>query len=325
MNWNQVRIFTSHAGIEPVTALLLQLGVSGSVVEDAQDFAQFERDRQPHWDYVDESLVRLRACETSVTVYLAETAQGMEQLEGIKRGLARMKEEDRAREWGRLEIGTQTVCEEDWADNWKRYFKPSPVGERLLIKPTWETLDGVDTHGRTVLEIDPSASFGTGTHHTTRLCLRLLEECVRGGEEVMDLGCGSGILGIAALLLGARRVTAVDIDENSVRIARENFAQNGIGSERLRAFCGDVTADRALRGEIGARRYRVIAANIVADVLIALAPLLPDWMDDGAAVLLSGIIDQREEDVMRAVCANGLKLVRRLEDGGWVALQCARA
>ncbi|MCI8622096.1 MAG: 50S ribosomal protein L11 methyltransferase [Provencibacterium sp.] len=321
MEWKQVRIYTTHEGIEPVAAVLLDLGAGGYTVEDAQDFEQFLKKEGPHWDYVDESLDYLRDCETSLTAYLADNAQGARQFSQLLEALERLRALDTEHAWGRLMAECGQIREEDWADNWKQYFKPISVGKRLMVKPTWEQLP--DAGGRAVLEIDPSASFGTGTHHTTRLCLELLEETVHGGEAVLDMGCGSGILGIAAMLLGASEVTAVDIDENAVRIAQENYRQNRIPEESLHAFCGDATRDGELRGRICARRYPIVLANIVADVILSMLDILTACLEEGGVMLLSGIITEREEDIQQGLRHARLQVCGRREQGGWVAL-CVR-
>lgn len=321
MEWKQVRIMTAHEGIEPVAAVLLELGVGGYTVEDAEDFAQFLRSETPHWDYVDDSLRYLENCETCLTVYLADNAQGAAQFARLLEELERLRALDNGHSWGRLAAECVNIREEDWADNWKQYFKPVPVGKRLMIKPTWESLP--DAGERMVLEIDPSASFGTGTHYTTRLCMELLEQTIHGGEEILDMGCGSGILGIACMLLGAKEVTAVDIDENAVRIAMENYRQNHIAPEKVRALCGDITRDEKLREQVCVRRYKVILANIVADVILAMLDTLTACLEEGGSLLLSGIITERERDILEGLHRAGLRVCTRREEGGWVAL-CVR-
>ena len=321
MEWMEVSIYTTSEGIEPVTGSLLQLGINGFVIEDSNDFAEFLESATPHWDYVDESLLRLRDCETCVKLYLAGNEQGAEQLAGVRHELSRLRALDAQGRWGRLELDLGSVREEDWANNWKQYFKPLAIGERLLIKPTWEEVN--DPQGRTVLEIDPGASFGTGQHNTTRLCLELLEKAVHPGDRVLDMGCGSGILSIAALLMGAGSALGVDIDQNAVRVARENARQNHIARERLALCCGDVIGDAAFRRGLGAG-YDLITANIVADVLIAMSPLFPEFLRPGGELIASGIIEGRYGEVEEALRAQGFQLAGKLELGDWVALVCRK-
>lgn len=325
MEWTRVKIYTTHEGVEPVIGELLELGVIGFEVEDAADFSEFLRTETPRWDFVDESLSYLLECETNLTIYLADTAQGHEQLVLLRGALERLRARDTESSFGRLALKCEGINEEDWANNWKQYFHNTPIGEKLMIKPTWESLNGDEAGSRAVLEIDPAASFGTGTHDTTRLCMELIEETVTGGEELLDMGCGSGILGIAAMLLGAARVTAADIDENSVRIARENFLQNHIDESALRFFCGDAGESRELYEKITDRKYDIVVANIVADVILHLLPLLVECMNKNGTLLLSGIIEGREGDIMAALGDIGLHAKNRKESGGWVALRAGKS
>ena len=319
MDWRKVIIYTTTEGIEAVSALLLEAGINGFCVEDSNDFKEFLESATPNWDYVDESLEYLNDCETNISFYLADNEQGKSQYDEIAAALVKLKVFDKANEYGRLTTEVECVNEDDWANNWKQYFKPLKVGEKLLIKPTWESLDGIELEDRTILEIDPSASFGTGTHYTTKLCLELLEGEIKGGETVLDMGCGSGILGIAAMLLGAKCVTSVDIDENSVRIAGENFAQNKISKEDLKFFCGNVLSDEKLGNDISSEKYDIVTANIVADVIIAMGSLLKKCVKDEGRLILSGIIDERMEDVEKMISEQGMHIEKRAFDGGWAA------
>jgi len=233
MNWVEMDIYTTTEGIEAVTGSLLGMGINGFVIKDAKDFQDFLDDKDGNWDYIDDDLMGLKNCETTVTVYLPENAQGLENLEAMKLELKALKKRDVNNEFGRLEYELKNVKEEDWANNWKQYFKPLCVGEKLLIKPSWEKV--AEGEKRKILEIDPASSFGTGQHNTTQLCLELVEKNLHEGDRILDLGCGSGILSIGALLLGAESATAVDVDENSVKIAKENAEKNHISAEKYTA------------------------------------------------------------------------------------------
>ena len=248
MNWFEARISTTQNGIDPITGVLLSIGVNGFVIEDARDFNEFLTSTEYRWDYIDEDLMNKKTEPTSVIVYLPENDQGKHQLIEMDAQLKKAQEENPDIDFGTLEITLQNIREEDWANNWKQYFKPFSVGEKLLIKPTWEKAE--DTK-RTILNIDPGSSFGTGQHHTTKLCLERLEEIIKPEDRVLDLGCGSGILSIGAVLLGAQSAFGVDIDENSIRIARENAAQNNILSDRFQTACGNIIDDEELRRRIG--------------------------------------------------------------------------
>ena len=317
MNWTELCIFTSTEGSDILCGCLLGIGINGFVVRDSKDFEEFLENKTGNWDYIDDDLMNLKDCETSVTVYLPDNAQGKEMFDSIKSELSRLKEIDEENLFGRLEYEFKNVCEEDWANNWKQYFKPLCVGDKLLIKPSWEEAPANDS--RIILEIDPASSFGTGQHNTTQLCLELLEKNINGNEKVLDLGCGSGILSIAAILLGAEYCTAVDIDQNSVKIAKENAEKNNIPEEKYTAYCGNVITDDGLVKTIG-NGYKIVVANIVADVLIGMSDLFSDFLTDDGILIMSGIIVERKDEVIEAVENQGFKVISVAEKDGWAAV-----
>ena len=316
MNWTEVNIYTTTEGIEPVCGCLLCIGVTGFVIKDAKDFEDFLADKTGNWDYIDDDLMNLKNCETCVTVYLPENSQGADMLSAIRSEMIALKGRDTEDKFGRLAVELANVREEDWANNWKQYFKPLLIGDKLLIKPSWENCD--NENARVILEIDPESSFGTGQHHTTQLCLEQLEKILHDGDRVLDLGCGSGILSIAALLLGAKEATAVDIDANSVKIAKGNAAKNHISEESYTCYCGNVIGDEELREKIGGG-FDVITANIVADVLIAMSGIFGRFIRPGGSLILSGIISQRSAEVLDAMKSNGYILENIAEKEDWVA------
>lgn len=316
MNWVEVDIFTTSEGIEPVTGCLLGLGINGFVIEDAADFEEFLNDKSVNWDYIDDDLMGLKNCETTVTAYLPENAQGLDYLEAVKAELKALKQRDAENQFGRLEYELKNVREEDWANNWKQYFKPLEIGDKLLIKPSWEEVSEGET--RKILEIDPASSFGTGQHNTTQLCLELVEKYLKDGDRVLDLGCGSGILSIGAVLLGAGDCVAVDIDANSVKIAGENAEKNHIPAEKYRAVCGNVIDDTELVKEIGGG-YDLLCANIVADVLIGMSGLFAGFLKPGGRLIVSGIIDMRKDEVLDKIKEQGFELNEIREKEDWVA------
>ena len=218
-----------------------------------------------------------------------------------------------------LEAVCSGIREEDWANNWKQYFKPFPVGNKLYIKPSWEE-PTAEAAGRTILEIDPASSFGTGQHHTTRLCLELMEDEITPTTRLLDLGCGSGILFIGGMLLGAKEAYAVDIEENATRIAKENAAENHLNPENYTISCGNIITDTALRESIGSG-YDVITANIVADVIKGMAPLFPSFLKDNGILILSGIITERADEVLDTVTAYDFAVLERREASGWCAVK----
>ena len=317
MNWTEVNIYTTTEGIDPVCGCLLRIGVTGFVIKDAKDFEEFLNDKTSNWDYIDDDLMNLKDCETCVTVYLPDNSQGVDMLAAIRSEMVALAGRDEDKTFGRLAVELANVREEDWANNWKQYFKPLSVGEKLVIKPSWE--EYTKTDDSIILEIDPASSFSTGQHNTTQLCLELIEKNLNKGDRLLDLGCGSGILSIASILLGAEEVTAIDIDQNSVKIAKENAEKNNIAAEKYTAYCGNVIDDNELVEKIGGG-YDVIAANIVADVLIAMSPLFEKFVKKGGTLILSGIISERCHEVIDAVKAKGYTLVEQREANDWVAV-----
>ncbi|SFD19364.1 50S ribosomal protein L11 methyltransferase [Ruminococcus albus] len=316
MDWVEVDIYTTSEGIEAVTGSLLGLGINGFVIKDAKDFEEFLSDKSVNWDYIDDDLMGLKNCETTVTAYLPENAQGLDYLEAVKAELRALKTRDTENAFGRLEYELKNVREEDWANNWKQYFKPLEIGDKLLIKPSWEDIPAGET--RKILEIDPASSFGTGQHNTTQLCLELVEKYLGDGDRVLDLGCGSGILSIGAVLLGAQECTAIDIDANSVKIAGENAEKNNIPAEKYHAICGNVIDDQALVAEIGTG-FDMVCANIVADVLIGMSGLFKGFLKQGGRLIVSGIIDMRKDEVLDVIKAQGFVLDEIREKEDWVA------
>lgn len=324
MDFIEAKIYTTTEGIDPVTSRLMDTGITGFIIEDSADFENFLTDTTIYWDYVDEKLMELKNVETNITVYIADNNQGAETLANIRSQLADLRSFDTENNYGRLEIELANVREEDWANNWKQYFKPFEVGEKFVVKPSWETYNNnTDRH---IIEIDPSTSFGTGSHDTTQLCMISLEKYVTSDTaELLDMGCGSGILSAAALYLGAKHITAVDIDENSVRIANENISGNGFSKDRYDAVCGNILADEALEAQLKSTKYNVIVANIVADIIRAMSGFFMDSLCDDGTLITSGIISSRKDDVISSLCERGFELVSTHESHDWVSLTFRKA
>ena len=221
-------------------------------------------------------------------------------------------------EYGPLLLTIDSVADADWENNWKKFYKPMEIGERLLVVPQWET---AKDNGRVRLVLNPGLTFGTGSHATTRLCLQTLDKYIRGGEKVLDLGCGSGILSIAALVLGAKEAFACDIDEKCVDVAYENAALNGVGKDRYTVRWGDVLTDRALQAQLGGG-YDIVVANIVADVIIGLSGRVRPFLKEGGLFLCSGIIDERAEEVLAQLRADGWTVMERHDSEGWYSFLC---
>ena len=318
MDWMEVHIQTSHDGLETVEAFLSGLGIDGVVIDDETEFREFLEENRKCWDYVDEELLKKEAGACRVTFYLEKTEDGFSRLAQVRMALADFKAAHP--ECAPLLMTLDELKEEDWAFGWQKYYKPMEIGRRLLVVPEWEK-DTVDCGGRVPLILDPGLAFGTGSHATTQLCLQALEKTVRPGGRVLDLGCGSGILSIAALKLGAESAQAVDIDEKCLNVAYENAALNGIGRDRYTVRVGDVLSDEALRAELGGG-YDIVVANIVADVILGLAPMVRQFLKPGGQFLCSGIIDDRAVEVADGLRRCGWAILETREESGWFAYSC---
>lgn len=321
MDYVQVTIFTTHEGLEPVTGRLYRVGVTGVEIEDETDFNEFLAENRRCWDYVDDALRKKMAGETKVKIYLPKDESLDGALAVVRGELDALRALDADGRFGRLALARSDIAEADWAENWKRFFKPTLVGD-VLIRPEWEPVPA-GMQGRVTFSINPGMSFGTGTHETTRLCVLAAQAQVRPGARVLDLGCGSGILALIALLLGAKEAAAVDIDPLARDTVRENAALNDIAPERLSIHTGDVLRDAALRARLGGG-YDVVFANIVADVIIGLAPFLPGMLAPEGVLIASGIIENRRDETARALAQSGLSIVEEHSEKGWHCLLCRR-
>lgn len=317
MKWLELKIDAAPAGLEPVSALLEDLGITGLVIDDEGDFQDFLEHNHAYWDYVDDQLMQEKKGLCRITFYLEDSPDGYNTLAQVRMALSRVKQEHP--EYGRLLLTMENMEDADWENNWKQFYKPMEIGDRLIVIPEWEST-GVP-EDRVALRLNPGLTFGTGSHATTRLCLTALEEAVHGGETVLDLGCGSGILSIAALRLGAASAKAVDIDDKCLTVAYENAALNGIGKDRYAVLVGDVLSNGALRETLGGG-YDVVVANIVADVIIGLAPMVRQFLKPGGLFLCSGIIDTRAGEVADALRQNGWEIETTRSGEGWYSYAC---
>ena len=316
MNWLELHINTNHKGLDPVTALLSSLGIDSVVIDDETDFQEFLENNHQYWDYVDEDLEKQMAGKSRITFYLADDSTAGETVTAVKIALTALKKE--RSDLGSLELSMEGVQDSDWENNWKQFYKPMEIGDRLLVIPEWET---ADPKGRVTLILNPGLTFGTGSHPTTRLCLKALERYIHGGESVLDLGCGSGILSIAALRLGAAKAFACDIDEKCETVAYENAALNGVDKSTYTVRTGDVVSDEKLKAAIGGG-YDMVVANIVSDVIIGIAPHVRPYLKEGGKFLCSGIIDTRAEEVKGELIAAGWNVLEQNGSEGWFSFLC---
>ena len=319
MEWIEVFVSTTKIGLEIVSGLLYQCGLTGLMIEDGSDFEEFLKNPNRQWDYVEEELVEQKQKQpTGITFFLRDNVYGTEQLSDIKSALLSLKSKEKEFDLGTLEVTVKNIKEEDWSNNWKKYFKPFPIGDKMMIKPSWEELK--DPTDKIVLKIDPAHIFGTGTHETTQLCIELIEKFVQKKDKVLDIGCGSGILSIASLLLGAEEADAVDIDPNAIAVAYENADRNDIDRGRYHVTAGNILEDENLHKTYSGKQYDVVEANIVADIIMALSKQVPQYIKKGGIFISSGIIKQRLEEVYQALKENGFVVLDTKYKKDWVAI-----
>lgn len=321
MQWKEITICTTRVGIEPLSAVLLETGITGIQIEDDDEFQEYLQEDSIYWDYVEEDLLNKPKEDTKVKVYVSDNLYGEEILLNIKEAINRLKSmrEEIGLDLGTLELSTvDNLSDEEWLNKWKEYYKPFEIGEKLIIRPSWEEVENPD--GKIVFTINPGNVFGTGLHQTTRLCIINLEKYINKDSVVLDLGCGTGILSIIALLLGAKSAFAVDIDENAVDFAYNNAELNGVGKDKYYVTSGNVMTDEALKKEIGIKKYDVICANIIADVICNISPVIPSQLKDDGIFISSGIIKDRVRDVYIAFEENNLEVVDSIVLDEWVCI-----
>ena len=307
MDWTEIKITVNADEVDKAGDIASMVVPYGIYIEDYRTLEQ-EAWEIARIDLIDEDLLAKDRSKGIVHVYVSPEENPAEAVSFLK--------ERYVAEGIDCEIDESLCKNADWENNWKKYFKPMPIGDRLLIRPIWE--DEYDAMGRAVLHLEPGLAFGSGTHDTTRLCLETLEKYAYPGKTVLDVGCGSGILSVASLLLGADSAVGVDIDALAVKTAKENGITNGFDEPRFTVLKGSTT-DKVTG------KFDIIAANIVADIIIGLCKNVKDFMNPDAVFITSGIIVPREEDVLAAFAENGLEVIARHESGGWLCFEAKAA
>ena len=321
MKYLEIGIETQRAGIELILSALVNLDITDAVVEDPADIDDLlKKEKGYEWDYIDDSVLELKNETPKVTVYLNDDEEGRAKAQEVCAAMQELKEQAVGGAYGDgIDLGTlktEIRCEDDseWKDNWKAYFKPAKVSKSIVVKPTWEPYEAKD--GEKVIEIDPGMAFGTGTHETTSLCIRLMEEYLKPGEKVLDVGCGSGILSIAGALLGASEVLGVEIDPDAVAIARENIALNHV-QQVASAQYGNLTKGIDFKAD-------VIVANLMADLVVMLSQDVAKHLLPGGRYISSGILVEKMPEVVDAMRALGFAILEVKEDGMWCAIVAKR-
>lgn len=318
MKWIEICIMTTDEGAEAVYAMLDKSGISSVVIEQSRESIQaFLTETEKYWDYADPD--EIAPCSgPCVKAYIADIPENAKLIDKVYEETSKLKNIELGFDVGSLEISARTVDDEDWSNNWKAYYKPIPIGNKLLVKPSWEEVQNPD--GRTVISLDPGIVFGTGSHQTTRMCIKMLEQTVEKSDVVLDIGCGSGILMIAALLLGADKAVGADVDAAALHVVKDNAGLNGIDPKRFSVYIGDVLTDPSLKENLEAYRYDVIVSNITANVIIRLVPFAAQLIKPGGSFIVSGIIGERLDEVLTALNENGFKAADTEIMDDWVAV-----
>ena len=322
MQWLELTIETCSEGIALLEAALTMNGFDSFISEDAEEFEVFLQTNRDYWDVVDSALSETMRSLSRVRLYLADAPDAMEEIQRLRQLSVDLKRQYPDAALGSLELHIANVKDEDWENNWKQYYRPIPIGKRLLVVPQWLK---PETGDRLPILLDPGMIFGTGAHASTQMCMCALEELIRGGETVLDLGSGSGILSITALLLGASHATGVDVDPKAEDIARENAAINGIGSDRFLALTGNVLQGGDTLSGVFSKRYDVICMNIFADVIIPMAAVLPRFLKPDTVIVGSGVLAPRMPDVENALNEAGLRVVSVRQEQDWCCFTAREA
>ncbi len=304
MEYTEVKIEVKTEDTERASSIAIMTVPYGIYVEDYSDLEQGAWEIA-HIDLIDEDLLEKDRSKSIIHIYIEEGNNPAEAVSFIEERLNAEKIN--------FTVETDGVNSEDWQDKWKAFFKPQKIGNRLFVRPIW--IGDYDSENRVVLNIEPGAAFGTGTHETTRLCLETLDKIIKDGDTVLDIGCGSGILAISSMLLGAKEGFGVDIDPIAVKTAKENGKMNNLSEPELTFVCGDLA-------EKVTKKYDVVVANIVADIIILFSTQVRAFMKPGATFIASGIIETRADEVVASLQSAGITIREKIEDNGWVCIVC---
>ena len=307
MDWIEVCINTEAKLIDERCSRLTELGAEGFVIENEEDFRQFLKNNRQYWDYVDKELEDKYKGISRIKCYFSDDEKGLAVTKKIES------------EFGDA-VSTAKVKDSDWENNWRQYYEPIEVGNKLVVVPEW--LDTPDD-GRIPLRLDPGLIFGTGSHPTTKMCLSALEEYAGTGKKVLDLGCGSGILGIGSLVLGCKECTGCDIDPKAPEVALDNAKLNNITEETFRVFAGDIIKDNRLKKKLSGI-YDIVLANIVADVIITLSAAVGQYMNEDSIFITSGIIEGRQAEVQNELEKNGFIIIGHKNEEEWHCFICRK-
>lgn len=306
MDWTEISIKTSQEGVDIAAQAFYEVGITGLVIEDPDELSQLSKE-EFFWDYIDESMVGTSDGTVVIKAYLSSDSSLGEKLSLIKDKINWLKNRDLGVDLGSLDIELTSVREEDWSNTWKKYYKPMKVSDRIVIKPSWETYN--KKKGQVILTLDPGMAFGTGTHETTMLCMQAIDQYIRPDHSLIDIGCGTGVLSIGALLLGAKAATAIDLDGNAVEIARKNAQINKV-LDRMTLVHGNLLDE--IEGS-----YDIVVANIIADVIIELSQYVTNYIKAGGLFISSGIIHERLDEVIEQIESVGLIIEKVAKMGEW--------
>ena len=319
MQWLEITVQTTNESIDAVAQALTAGGFADLVIEDQAEFETFLDENRAYWDYIDEDLQEKLQGLSNIKLYLeAGDDAAMARLDSLLEQLKAKKGDS----LGPLSRQVNLLAETDWEESWKENYPPQFIGEKFVVLPYWLAEEAAPDRLKVIL--DPGLTFGTGAHPSTQMVMEAMSQTVFPGASCLDLGSGSGILSIAALRLGAKSAVGVDIDPKAEDIARENAAYNGFGAPEFTALTGNVTEDKALMSRLKESNYHVVLVNIVADVIIHLAPVLPELMDESSTVICSGILDVRLPEVVAALETAGLRVTKTYAKEDWRCLTARR-